>query len=83
MTKKLIFTVIFALAMCVLMVPAVSTTFASSSASTEYYNVQYDFSYEETVMPTNQIVRKYEKPETSVFSTNSTGNSVTKTKAIM
>ena len=28
-------------------------------------------------------IRKYEKPETSVFSTNSTGNSVAKTKAIL
>jgi len=52
-------TVIFALTMCVLIVPAASTTFASESPSTEYYNVQYGFSYEETVMPTNQIVRKY------------------------
>jgi len=67
--------------MCVLIVPA-SNTYATDAPSTEYYNVQYGFSYEETVMPTNQIVRKYENP-TSFLGLNNTENSVTKTKTIL
>jgi hypothetical protein len=83
MAKKFtLILVLFALSLGVIIVPA-TTTYAAESPSTEYYNAQYDFSYEETVMPTKQIVRKYEKPETSIFSTNSTVNSVTKTKAIL
>jgi len=61
MSRKLTIMVIFALAMCVLIVPA-SNTYATDAPQSGYYNPAYDFSYDE-----NLTLSRYYNAENDFF----------------